>query len=52
MRIRFNSDDNLPLKKKDSEIYGIVIIISSAFYTNDKDYLQIILDECLQKLNE
>ena len=49
MKIRFNSDDDLPLKKT-LELYSMIIIIGSVFHENYKCYSQVFLDECLYKL--
>ena len=40
MKIKFNSDDELPLNKT----------IETVFHENNKYYPQIFLDECLRKL--
>ena len=44
MKIKFNSDDNLPLNKT---LHNITIIIRSVFEEDGKLYSQIYLDECL-----
>ena len=48
-RIRFESDDNLPLNKQ-LKFYNITIIISSAFSENDKFYPELFLDDALYEL--
>ena len=48
MKIRFNSDDDLPLKKT-QELDNMIIIVKSVFH-EDKCYLQDFLNECLYKL--
>ena len=50
MKIRFNSDTDLPLKEL--KIYDIMIVIRSVFNDNNKYYSQIHLDEFLYKLTE
>ena len=49
MKIKFSSDDNLPLNKT-LKLHNIAIIIRSVFEENDKFYPQIYLDECLYEL--
>ena len=49
MKIKFNSDDELPLNKK-IEIPSMVIVARAVFHENNKYYLQVFLDECLYKL--
>ena len=49
MKIKFNSDDELPLNKK-IEIPSMVIVARAVFNENNKYYLQVFLDECLYKL--
>ena len=46
MKIKFNSDDDLPLKKMLEPFY-MVIVIRSPFHEDNKYYLQVFLDECL-----
>ena len=48
MKIKFNSDDELPLNKA-IEIPSIIIVAKAVFHEN-KYYPQIFLDECLYKL--
>ena len=50
MKIRFNSDTDLPLKEL--KIYDIMIVIRSVFNDNNKYYPQILLDKFLYKLTE
>ena len=49
MKIKFNTDDNIPLNKI---IYfpTITIIIRSVTQKDDKYYLQVFLDECLYQV--
>ena len=49
MKIKFNSDDNIPLNKK---LYSptITVIIRNIFEKDNKYYPQIFLDECLYKI--
>ena len=49
MKIKFNSDDNLPLNKT-LKLHNITIIIRSVFEEDGKYYPQVFLDECLYEL--
>ena len=49
MKIKFNSDDELPLNKT-IESPMIAIVARVAFHENNKYYPQIFLDECLHKI--
>ena len=49
MKIKFNSDDELPLNKT-IEIPSIVIVVRANFLENNKYYPQVFLDECLYEL--
>ena len=49
MKIKFNSDDELPLNKT-TETPSIIIVVTAVFHENDKYYTQVLLDECLYKL--
>ena len=49
MKIKFNSDDKLPLKKT-REIPIMTIVVRTVFIENNKYYRQIFLDECLCKI--
>ena len=49
MKIKFNSDDDLPLKKK-VEIRCMTIVVMALFHDNNKYHTQILSDECLYKL--
>ena len=46
MKIKFNSDDDLPLNKQ-LKFLSITIIVRSVFEESGKYYQQILLDECL-----
>ena len=46
MKIIFNSDDNLPLKKV-LKIHILTVIVKCVFKKNGKSYLQVFLDDCL-----
>ena len=48
-RIKFNSDDDLPLKKP-LKFHAMIIIIRSAFEEGGKLYQQIFLDDALYEL--
>ena len=49
MKIKFNSDDELPLNKT-KEIPTITIVVRAVFHENNEYYPRIFLDECLYKL--
>ena len=49
MKIKFNSDDKLPLNKT-VEIPTIKIFVRAIFLENKKYYPQVFLDECLYKI--
>ena len=46
MKIKFNSDDELPLNKL-IEIPSMIIVVRAVFKENSKYYPQVFLDECL-----
>ena len=50
MKIKFSSDDDLPLNKQ-LKFHNMVITIGSVFEENDKLYPQVFLDDTLYKLN-
>ena len=49
MKIKLNSDDELPLNKT-IEIPSMTIVLRAIFYENNKYYSQVFLDEYLYKL--
>ena len=49
MKIKFDSDDNLPLNKI-LKFRILTIIIRNIFEKNDKYHPQIFLDECLYEI--
>ena len=49
MKIKFDSDDELPLNKT-IEIPTMSIVVRAVFHENNKYYLQGFLDECLYKI--
>ena len=49
MKIKFTSDDDLPLNKL-LKFYAMMIIIRSVFEEGSKLYLQVLLDNTLYKL--
>ena len=49
MRIKFNSDDDLPLNKI-LKLHMLAIIVRSAFKEDDKYYPHVFLDECLYEV--
>ena len=48
MKIKFNPDDELPLKKT-MEIPKVTIVVRAVFYENNKYYPHVFLDGCLYK---
>ena len=46
MKIKFDSNDDLPLNKT-IEIYYVKIVVRAIFYENNKYYPQVLLDQCL-----
>ena len=49
MKIKFDSDDDLPLNKM-LEIQNATIVVRAVFHENNKYYPQFFLDECLYEL--
>ena len=49
MKIKLNSDDDLPLNKR-LKIHAMTMIIRSAFEENGKYYPEIFLDKCFYEL--
>ena len=49
MKVKFNSDDNLPLNKI-LKLNNLTIVVRSVFQEDNKYYPQIFLDECLYEL--
>ena len=49
MKIKFDSDDNLPLKQL-LKLQNLTAVVRSVFQEDSKYYLQIFLDECLYEL--
>ena len=49
MKIKFNSDDNLPLKKP-LKFHNVTVTIRSVFEEDGKLYPQAFLDDILNKL--
>ena len=45
MKIKFNSDDELPLNKT-IKIPSIIILVTAVFNENNKYYSKVFLDEC------
>ena len=50
MKIKFNSDDDVPLNKP-LKLHNVTITIRSVFEEDGKLYLQVFLDDTLYKLN-
>ena len=48
LKIKFNSDDELPLNKM-IEIPTIVIVVRAVFHENNRYSPQVFLDECLHR---
>ena len=46
MKIKFISDDNLPLNKM-LKLHMLTVIVRSVFEENSKYYLQVFWEECL-----
>ena len=49
MKIKFNSDDNLPLNKP-LKFHNMTITLRSVFEEDSKLYLQVFLDDTLSEL--
>ena len=49
MKIKFNSDDDLPLNKT-LEILNMIIVVGAVFDENNKYYPQVFFDDCLYEL--
>ena len=49
IKIKFVSDDDLPLKKT-LELHNMVMFVRSVFLEDNMYYPQVFLDECLYKL--
>ena len=49
MKIKFNTDDNLPFNKP-LKLHMLTVIVRSAFEEDGKLYPQIYLDKCLYEL--
>ena len=50
MKIKFNSDDNLPLNKP-LKFHNMTMTVRSVFEEGGKLYSQVVLDDTLYKLN-
>ena len=50
MKIKFNSDDDLPLNKQ-LKFHNMIIIMGSVFEEDGKPYSQVFLDDTLYELN-
>ena len=49
MKVKFNSDDNLPLNKI-LKLRMLTIIVTPVFEEDGKYYPQVFLDECLYEV--
>ena len=50
MKIKFNSDDDLPFNKQ-LKFQNMIITMRSVFEEDGKRYLQVFLDDTLYELN-
>ena len=48
MKIKFNSDDNLPLNKQ-LKLLSVIIIVRSVFEEDGKYHPQVFLEKCLHE---
>ena len=48
MKIKFDSDDELPLNKT-IDIHSMIIVVRAIFHESNKYYSQVFSDECLYK---
>ena len=46
IKIKFNSDDKLPLNKI-LKLHNLTIVVRSVFQDHDKHHPQVFLDECM-----
>ena len=51
IKIKFDSDDNLPLSET-LEIAIVTIAVRVTFHENNKFYAQVLLDKCLYKIKK
>ena len=49
IKIKFNSDDNLPLNKK-LKLHNLTKFVRSVFQEDKKYYPQVFLEDCLYEL--
>ena len=49
MKIKFNSDDNLPLNKM-LKLHMLTVTVRSVFKKDGKYHPQVFLDDCLHEL--
>ena len=49
MKIKFNSNDDLPLNKT-MEIHKVALVVRTVLHENNKYYPPVLLDQCLWKL--
>ena len=49
VKIKFNSDDNLPLNQM-LKFNMLTVVVMSLFEEDSKYYLQVFLDECLYEV--
>ena len=48
MKIKFNSDDDLPLNKT-LEFHKIIIVVRAVFHENNNNFPQVFVGECPDK---
>ena len=48
LKIKFNSDDDLSLKKT-LKLYDMLIVVRSVFHEDNKFYQRVFLEECLYR---
>ena len=48
MKIKCNSDDDLPLKRR-LELHSMIIVVRSPFHDDNNYYPQVFSDECFHK---
>ena len=49
MKIKFNSDDDLPLNKT-LKIRNMIIVARTVFHENNKCYPKVLFNDCLYRL--
>ena len=49
IKIKFYSDDELPLNKT-IEVVAMIVVVRAIFYKNNQYYLKFFVDECLYEI--